>query len=155
MSLVLISAFDLLQASIGQVALTPLVTAALLFLLTKSPDRLRGRIITALKLKDTKRYVRVLKALKYCLAFGLTSALNKKLNSMALNQGRWSTSSEKKRWNWSKEVAVVTGGCSGIGALMVKKLAARGVRVAVLDIQDLPPSLQNSESLTPPNPPQT
>lgn len=35
---------------------------------------------------------------------------------------------------WDNEVAVVTGGSSGIGALTVMGLAEKGVRVAVLDI---------------------
>jgi all-trans-retinol dehydrogenase (NAD+) len=37
---------------------------------------------------------------------------------------------------------VVTGGCSGIGELVVKRLIGRGIKVAVLDIQELPASLQ-------------
>jgi all-trans-retinol dehydrogenase (NAD+) len=41
----------------------------------------------------------------------------------------------------------VTGGCSGIGELLVKKLVKKGVKVAVLDIQQLPPSLQSHPSV--------
>jgi len=40
-------------------------------------------------------------------------------------------------------VAVVTGGCSGIGAVVVRGLMRNGVKVAVLDIQPLPKSLQD------------
>jgi hypothetical protein len=66
--------------------------------------------------------------------------VNRQLNHAALNAGRWT--SEKKRWKWDSEVAVVTGGCSGIGELTVRRLVGRGIKVAVLDIQQLPPSLQ-------------
>ncbi|KAF2826515.1 dehydrogenase/reductase SDR family member 8 precursor [Ophiobolus disseminans] len=141
MSAALQRASNLLTLSLGQVALNPAVTAALLYILTRSPDRVRGRIINRFAvLRDPKRFVQIVKALKWCLAFGIAGALNRQLNNAALNAGRWT--SESKRWDWGREVAVVTGGCSGIGELMVKRLVGRGVRVAVLDIQALPPSLQ-------------
>jgi hypothetical protein len=40
-------------------------------------------------------------------------------------------------WDWSKEVVVVTGGSDGIGMRVVGLLAERGVKVAVLDVQEL------------------
>ena len=63
------------------------------------------------------------------------------LNTAALNA--WRLKSEKRRWDWKKEVAVVTGGCSGIGEVVVKGLMKKGVKVAVIDIQPLPDSLKN------------
>lgn len=71
--------------------------------------------------------------------------MNRKLSDVALNNGRWTAWSEKKRWKWDEEVAVVTGGCSGIGELIVKGLAGRGVRVVVLDINGLPGRLRGGE----------
>ncbi|KAH8178063.1 short chain dehydrogenase domain-containing protein [Sarocladium implicatum] len=47
-----------------------------------------------------------------------------------------------KGWNWANEIAVVTGGSSGIGKCIVDRLVALGLRVAVLDVQDLPKDLQ-------------
>ena len=38
---------------------------------------------------------------------------------------------------WSREVVVVTGGSDGIGKIVVKLLAERGIKVAVLDVQEL------------------
>jgi NAD(P)-dependent dehydrogenase (short-subunit alcohol dehydrogenase family) len=39
--------------------------------------------------------------------------------------------------NWTNQVAIVTGGASGIGAGTVRELAARGARVAIFDINQL------------------
>lgn len=66
--------------------------------------------------------------------------MNKQLNRIALNA--WRVRSEKKRWIMNQEIAVVTGGCSGIGERIVKGLVNQGVRVAVLDIHQLPLGLQ-------------
>lgn len=35
---------------------------------------------------------------------------------------------------WGNEVAVITGGSNGMGALIAQGLASRGIKVAVLDI---------------------
>lgn len=40
-------------------------------------------------------------------------------------------------YDWSKELVVVTGGSEGIGAVVVRLLAERMIRVVVLDVQDL------------------
>ena len=61
--------------------------------------------------------------------------LNAVLNTWAEN--RWSWTNDKSSWNWPGEVAVVTGGSAGIGACVVKKLVAHGIKVAVLDIGPL------------------
>ncbi|KAH3955554.1 hypothetical protein HBI81_016670 [Parastagonospora nodorum] len=125
----------------GHIALNPIVTSALLWILTKAPVSVRARLTDRIAiLRDPRRVEQIVKALKWCLAFGVTGAVNRKLNQVALNGGRWG--SETAKWDWSKEVAVVTGGCSGIGALVVKGLVGRGVKVAVLDVNDLPANMQ-------------
>ncbi|KAI8943739.1 hypothetical protein NX059_001719 [Plenodomus lindquistii] len=141
MSVALQRVSNLLTLSIGHIALNPVITGALLYILTKGPPGLRAQLTSRIaSLRDPLRYARVVKALKWCLAFGITGVLNKQANHVALNAGRFR--SEKARWVWSQEVAVVTGGCSGIGELVVKRLVGRGIRVAVLDIQQLPKTLQ-------------
>ncbi|MGD9484095.1 SDR family oxidoreductase [Streptomyces sp. TRM70308] len=40
-----------------------------------------------------------------------------------------------KRWNLDGQVAVVTGGARGVGALMARKLAARGARIALVGLE--------------------
>ena len=133
---------NLLTTSVRQVALNPVVTAALLWILTKGPEQLRGHFTSRIAaLRDPRRYAQILKALKWCLVLGTAGVVNKQLNHIALNAGRFR--SDKARWKWNQEVAVITGGCSGIGEVIVKALVSRGIRVAVLDIQQLPPSLQS------------
>ncbi|KAF2443650.1 dehydrogenase/reductase SDR family member 8 precursor [Karstenula rhodostoma CBS 690.94] len=92
-------------------------------------------------LRNPETLARVTKLLRWLLALGVVRTVNKKLNHLALNAYR--INNEKKRWNWKEEVAVVTGGCSGIGLLTVKRLLLKGVKVAILDIQQLPPALQD------------
>ena len=97
----------------GHITLNPLVTAALLWVLTKGPTQLRSQLTTRVRaLRDPFRYAQLVKALKWCLIAGTARVVNKQLNHVALNAGR--LRSEKARWNWSREVAVITGGCSGI-----------------------------------------
>jgi 3-oxoacyl-ACP reductase-like protein len=77
-------------------------------------------------------------------AFGFTSVhyLSSELTAFARNNWRLS---DAHRWNWKEEVAVVTGGCSGIGEEMVKALGKKGVKVVILDVTDLPERLQGGE----------
>lgn len=80
--------------------------------------------------------------LQTLLGLGVLRTLNAGLNALATNNWRLSSSPPSGTWDWPNEIAVVTGGCSGIGLALVQGLTARGVRVAVLDIQSPPPVLQ-------------
>ncbi|KAF3050804.1 hypothetical protein E8E11_002149 [Didymella keratinophila] len=132
---------NLVSLSVSHLALNPAVTASLLYILTKGPDSLRARLTNRFAtLRDPSRYATILRALKWCLTLGLLKSANKALNHLALNNYRLRASSAQ--WQWDKEIAVVTGGCSGIGALTVKRMVNKGVTVAILDVQQLPPELQ-------------
>lgn len=39
-----------------------------------------------------------------------------------------------KTWDWTKEIVLITGGSSGMGAVMVRMFAERGIKVMILDI---------------------
>lgn len=41
------------------------------------------------------------------------------------------------KYDWPKEIAVVTGGAGGIGSHIVKLLAETGMKVVVLDVQEM------------------
>lgn len=57
--------------------------------------------------------------------------INRRLTSQALNNA------VDAKFDWSREIALVTGGAGGIGAEVVKKLARGGTRVIVLDVLPL------------------
>jgi all-trans-retinol dehydrogenase (NAD+) len=135
-----------LMAGPSRVALNPFITASLLFLLTRGPPTIRNRILdTFTSLRDPRTLARAVKSLKWLLAIGVAGTANRTLNELALNS--WRAKSDKARWEWNQEVAVVTGGCSGLGELLVQRLIAKGVKVAVLDIQQLPLSLQGRSNV--------
>lgn len=124
----------------------PLITGPLLYLVSRGPDQIRIPILVGLsKLPidiDTEKVVSVL---KWLFAIGAIGKINTWLNELALNH--WRLFANKKAWNWNKELAVVTGGSSGIGKVIVEGLDNAGVKVAVIDIQPLPKDLEKSESV--------
>lgn len=77
---------------------------------------------------------------KVLFGLGLTRYLSSEFSLYALNNYR---SADTKRWDWPNEIAVVTGGCSGIGEEIVRALAKKGVKVAVLDMAPLPDRLKD------------
>lgn len=64
------------------------------------------------------------------LGLNLLRQLNKGLNNWSLNN-----LGQSRRWNWRKEVVLITGGSNGIGELVARKLAKESVKVVVLDLQ--------------------
>ena len=71
------------------------------------------------------------KVLKSIATLGVLNAASTYLSDKVVNN--WSGDV----WDWSREVVVVTGGSDGIGKVVVGLLAERGVKVAVLDVQEL------------------
>ncbi|PGH08888.1 hypothetical protein GX51_00945 [Blastomyces parvus] len=112
---------DVVGHLIKSTALAPSLTLPLYLL---SQYTAKGRAVAADRPK-------ALKALKYLLAIGLVRSLNGLINRYALNHGTSDT------YTWNQEIAIVTGGSDGIGRRVAILLAARGVKVAVLDIQPL------------------
>ncbi|KAK6544123.1 hypothetical protein TWF694_000832 [Orbilia ellipsospora] len=72
------------------------------------------------------------RALRNVLFWGVLYRVNRYLNWGARNN--WA---KDNSWIWDKEVALVTGGSGGIGGLVVKGLADKGIKVVVLDVIDL------------------
>jgi short-subunit dehydrogenase len=67
----------------------------------------------------------------YILGAGVAWQVNRAMSSRALNNGVTS------KFDWKKEIVVVTGGSGGIGAETVKTLARGGTQVVVLDVLPL------------------
>jgi hypothetical protein len=81
--------------------------------------------------------------LKWLLAIGVVLQGNNLLSLWARNN--WLFKTGEKQWIWPDEIAVVTGGSGGIGALIVTGLAHKGVKVAVFDMQPLPDELKGGK----------
>lgn len=78
-------------------------------------------------------------------AVALARGLSRFFNVVALNNWRLPA---QKDWEWSSEVAVVTGGCNGIGKAIVVGLIEKGTKVAILDMADLPEDLAGSDKVS-------
>ncbi|OMP84276.1 Estradiol 17-beta-dehydrogenase 11 [Diplodia seriata] len=128
-----------LTAPVAGALANPLVTGPLLLLLTRAPDHVKEPIIR--HLASLAPLPRIVSSLKWLFALGLAGRLNSWLNSLATNG--WSIRSDGHRWSWSNEIAVVTGGCGGIGEVVVNGLIQRGLKVAILDVQPLPTRLEH------------
>jgi short-subunit dehydrogenase len=89
----------------------------------------RGKVSPAL----FKGLVRIL------FAMGVVYRLNRTLTRRVLNN--WVAD---RSWDFTREIVVVTGGCSGIGSQIVQDLTRRNIKVAVLDVNpprsSLPPT---------------
>ena len=62
--------------------------------------------------------------------------------ALARTVSSWFSDRVRNNWvddtyNWSREIVVVTGGASGIGAAIVRLLEEKGITVVVLDVQPM------------------
>ncbi|KAK4184344.1 hypothetical protein QBC35DRAFT_506105 [Podospora australis] len=141
-------------ATLGGLALSPFVSGPLLFSATYYPDTVRdalasiaskapevvaAQIASLPGLLDSPNFMT---GLRVVTGLAVASKLNQIFNTMAHNS--WRLGAAKGWDDWSDEIAVVTGGCSGIGKDIVQRLAAMGMRVAVLDIADFPKDMEGN-----------
>ncbi|KAK4541955.1 hypothetical protein LTR36_007155 [Oleoguttula mirabilis] len=127
---------------ISKVPLNPLLTAPLLFLLTLAPENIRQRTIQQLRQYVSKKSIaKAITTLKWLTALGLARWLSNYASQLAQNNFRFA--SEKHRYNWPQEIALITGAAGGFGSLMSKDLASKGVTIIAVDIAPaLPPDMQ-------------
>ncbi|PSS05281.1 hypothetical protein BD289DRAFT_449137 [Coniella lustricola] len=119
----------------------PLTQASLLATLLYAPPDLLERYLGPRFAQSI--WPKIFKPLvKTLIGLGILKTINRALNAWATNNWRISSSPPQGEWDWPNEIAVVTGGCSGIGLALVEGLTSKGVRTAVLDICEPPPSLQ-------------
>lgn len=78
--------------------------------------------------------------LKVFVYLGLARWLNGVLNRGVLDN--W----KSDKWDWSKDFVVITGGSDGIGKHIVLLLAAKNIKVVILDIQEPTYDLRTSPS---------
>lgn len=123
---------------VKQVALQPLVPGSLLAALLYGPTQVREELLQLLQ-RTAIEPQRLQPVLKVLIALGLVRSANLWLSKVAANN--WLLTSPKP-WQWSKEIAVITGGSGEIGRLIAQGLAKRGITVVVLDVQALPEELK-------------
>lgn len=123
-------AFQRLNAALQ----SPFLSGPLLAALALTPADVKHDLLRQLPFLPAVVSVELVeKAVRVLFGLGLVKTLNRALSSLAANNYRLPTAAPG--WDWPNEVAVVTGGASGIGQCIARRLAARGVRVAVLDVQ--------------------
>lgn len=79
------------------------------------------------------------KALAVLVGLGVVRHANRALTRWAANN--WQGAGP---WQPSREIVLITGGCSGIGRQIVDDLAPTGVRIVILDIQEPAAKLRES-----------
>lgn len=72
----------------------------------------------------------LVKGVSQALILGLFLRVNRYFSQRALNNG------VSAKFDWDKEIIVVTGGSYGIGAATVQRLATRGSTLIVLDVKE-------------------
>jgi len=112
---------DVVFRLVGKTALNPLFTLPFLLLARFTK---RGEDTSILHPKAFSR----VKTLFY---LGVARWLSNYYSRGALNN--WTSD----RYDWDKEIVLVTGGADGIGGHIVQFLAEKGIKVVVLDLQPL------------------
>ncbi|KAH8721782.1 estradiol 17-beta-dehydrogenase [Ilyonectria robusta] len=130
---------------IGDILIQPALSASLLALISYGPADLVSRISELGLLQNSIGLGGLRAVLKLLLSLGLIRATSRLFDVLALNNWRISS---KKDWEWNKEVAVITGGCNGIGKAIVIGLVEKGVKVAILDYADLPSDLAEMDAVS-------
>lgn len=136
--------------TMSKLPITAIGLGAALYVLRDAPPSIRDpaleRLRSFLSAEQITSLVGFLRS-----AFVTTAALdavyyvNSALNSWALNN--WQ-SADTSRWNWSQEVAVVTGGASGLGKGFTERLVSHGVHVVVLDVTPAPAEFKGNSKIT-------
>ncbi|KAJ2986757.1 hypothetical protein NUW58_g4876 [Xylaria curta] len=129
------SAFGMVSGVVLKHILPITLAATLIYFSTPSEGHSCSQCLQSQWLVSAKPIWRLL------LGLGVMRSLNTALNTWAMNNWRVTANDG---WVWDQEVAVITGGSGDIGQALVEGLTAKGVRVAVLDIQEPPDRLKNN-----------
>lgn len=137
-------------SGVTKAASEPILTGALLYLLTRGPPDLRARLLAPFQStlpvfsntpKGVARLTKLITALKLLTAAGILRRANQALNRLAWNN--WSLGRNGAEWEFGpgkKELVLITGGSSGFGYEMVKSFS-KHARVVAIDVSSFPAEL--------------
>jgi all-trans-retinol dehydrogenase (NAD+) len=114
-------------APIQLIFLQPLLTGSVLLALYQSHSL--AAKWPALEILNEISSSRMLAGLSTLFLVGVLQKLNRLLSRLVLNNFNTDTT-----WNWPEEIVIVTGGCGGIGSMMVQRFADKNATVISLDI---------------------
>ncbi|KAL3420624.1 hypothetical protein PVAG01_07069 [Phlyctema vagabunda] len=106
----------------------PLTTGPILLAILCYPAKLAS--VLPPRLFELVTSVGVVRTLKICLSISIGRFFSNRLSSLVLNNSKQAATLIK-----SQELALITGGASGIGEMMAREFATKGVRVVILDLQ--------------------
>ena len=139
------------SSTLKSAASEPLLTGALLYILTRGPSHIRERLLrpfrTNLLAKNgAARLASFITILKILTSVGVIRRVNGALNSLAWNKWRLfgRPGAPFKFGPGKEELVIITGGSSGFGYEMVKGFAEYA-RIVVLDVADFPTELESCE----------
>ncbi|KIN06817.1 hypothetical protein OIDMADRAFT_107737 [Oidiodendron maius Zn] len=111
--------------------LQPLFTGSILLAIYQSPKLpLQWLSPDVLKFFQSPK---ALVSLGVLFGIGLLRKTNNVMSRLVLNNFTIDNT-----WDWTKEIVIITGGCSGIGALMVQRFAEKNIQVISLDVTPPP-----------------
>jgi all-trans-retinol dehydrogenase (NAD+) len=128
----------------------PLLTGALLYILTRGPEHIRARILApfqnnVLAKNGAERLATFITVLKVLTGLNVLKRISQALNSLAWNN--WKLGRPGAAFNFGpgkEELVIITGGSSGFGYEMVKGFS-KVARIVVLDVQEFPAELARCE----------
>ncbi|KAL1795484.1 hypothetical protein ACET3X_005708 [Alternaria dauci] len=132
-------------ALLAKCAFQPIITGPIFGLLLYTPEQTWQDALEATSFSRIIDPPNLIRLLGFLVTVGVTRKINAALNAWATNNWQICAGSG---WNWSSEIAVVTGGCSGIGRAIAEALTSHGIRVAVLDVQGAPSAFASNNLLT-------
>ncbi|KAF2864283.1 NAD(P)-binding protein [Piedraia hortae CBS 480.64] len=119
---------------VSQLFLNPALTAPLWLILTgRAPEGITQPVLLFLRRHlSADALASITTTLKWATVLGVGKWVNDWLGRLAMNSFR--LRSERHRYDWPDEVALITGATGGFGSRFARDLAAKGVKIIAVDV---------------------